>query len=108
MGARTSKLDTLAYVASGQQLKRKNILVSEIEREYLPPLKMEEPKIPGTNIPDRGVPEAYVPPEPPEWRKNNIIDPMEIIVPPVDEDIMLPYSKDDPNLFMRTRKTRSL
>ena len=38
--------------------------VAEIEREELPPLEREEPKIPGTDIPDKGIPEQGYPGSP--------------------------------------------
>lgn len=52
----------------------------EIEREELPPLDYKAPTIPGTNIPDRSIPESGLPygirdPNGPDYEQNKETDP---------------------------------
>jgi hypothetical protein len=68
----------------------------QIESEKLPPLSTPEAKIPGTNIPDRSVPEEgwnnapYYSSEGPYYEQNKNADPRIVIKPPVSVDPNMP------------------
>lgn len=67
-----------------------------IESEELPPPSSSESKIPGTNIPDQGVPEQgwdnapYYSPEGPHFDQNKDADPHIVIKPPILVDPNMP------------------
>lgn len=67
-----------------------------VESEELLPLSSSEPKISGTNIPDRGVPEQgwvnspYYTSEGPDYEQNKDMDPAIVIKPPILVDPNMP------------------
>lgn len=91
-------------------LKDLHMVSDDIEKEQL-----SEPTIPGTNIPDRGVPEDYMTPE---WlkkkmdefrysldknmEKNNDTEKKSYSInPEIDPDILLQYDSDNPWIYKR-------
>lgn len=76
---------------------------SDIEKEELPPSKKEQPTIPGTNIPDRGIPEQGYPGSPKydpyndDGRDRAIpLRPYQPPQPNIDPGMEIPYNPNDP------------